>query len=87
MLFDHGADAVISFLLGIQVLEVMQVESVTIKVFSISCMVMVVYFCALWSQYSIGFFRLGIVNPVDEGLPSYALFAIINIFVPYTFWN
>lgn len=35
------------------------------------------YFCAMWSQYSVGFFKLGRVNPVDEGLPVYAIFCLI----------
>lgn len=43
----------------------MQIQSATLKIFTIALVVMMVYFCALWSQYSIGFFRLGKVNPVD----------------------
>lgn len=35
------------------------------------------YFCAMWSQYSVGFFKLGRVNPVDEGLPTYAISCLI----------
>lgn len=31
------------------------------------------YFCAMWSQYCVGLFKLSRVNPVDEGLPFYAL--------------
>jgi hypothetical protein len=41
----------------------------------------------MWSQYSTGHFRLGRVNPVDEGLPGYTIVAIINIFLPKDFWN
>lgn len=48
---------------------------------------MLVYFSAMWSQYSTGHFRLGRVNPVDEGLPGYAIAAIANIFLPNNFWN
>ena len=50
-------------------------------------MVMMCYFCAMWAQYSTGVFKLGVVNPVADGLPSYALFALIAIFIPYTWWN
>lgn len=49
--------------------------------------VMLVYFSAMWAQYSTGFFRLGRINPVDEGLPGYALAALANIFLPEGFWN
>ena len=38
----------------------------------------------MWMQYSIGFFRLGRLNPVDEGLPMYALLAIIMSFIDRT---
>jgi len=49
--------------------------------------VMLVYFSAMWAQYSTGHFRLGRVNPVDEGLPGYAIAALANIFLPQGFWN
>jgi hypothetical protein len=48
---------------------------------------MLVYFSAMWSQYSTGYFRLGRINPVDEGLPGYALASLANIFLPDNFWN
>lgn len=38
---------------------------------------MVLYFCAMWTQYCTGIFRLGRINAVDEGLPVYALFCFI----------
>jgi hypothetical protein len=44
--------------------------------------VMLVYFSAMWAQYSTGHFRLGRINPVDEGLPGYAIAAVANIFLP-----
>lgn len=59
MLFDHGADAVIAFLLAIQVMEILQISSPAVKIFTLAGLVMLIYFCALWSQYSIGYFRLG----------------------------
>jgi hypothetical protein len=31
----------------------------------------------MWSQYCIGYFKLGRINPVDEGLPFYSLFSLI----------
>lgn len=40
-------------------------------------LIMSTYFCAMWSQYSVGFFKLGRVNPVDEGLPVYAICCLI----------
>ena len=48
---------------------------------------MMVFFCAMWSQYCVGSFRLGQINPIDEGLPSYAIFSIVSIFIPHNFWN
>lgn len=45
-----------------------------------------VYFAAMWSQYSIGYFRLGEINPVDEGLPCYALTVILGTLLPSNFW-
>jgi len=65
MLFDHGTDAIASFLIAIQILDIMQFESGAIKVMAISTIVMPVYFSAMWSQYSTGNFRLGLINPVD----------------------
>ena len=87
MLFDHGADAVSTFLITIQVMEILQIRSGTDKIGVIYGMVMISYFCAMWSQYSTGVFKLGVINPIDDGLPGYALFAIMGIFIPHTLWN
>jgi hypothetical protein len=87
MLFDHGADAVTSFILGIQVLELIQLTNANFKVLTMFGMLALTYFCAMWAQYSTGVFKLGVVNPVDEGLPGYAIFALSCIFIPYQFWN
>ncbi len=87
MLFDHGTDAVASFLISIQVIEFLRIENYFFKISVIFVFVMLVYFSAMWSQYSTGHFRLGRVNPVDEGLPGYSIVAILNIFLPNNFWN
>lgn len=87
MLFDHGSDAVSSFLISIQVMEIIKFSTGTEKIIALSGMVMMSYFCAMWAQYSTGVMKLGMVNPIDEGLPSYALFAIISIYIPHTIWN
>lgn len=41
--------------------------------------VMLIFFSALWHQYSTGVFKLGRVNPVDEGLPALAILSILSI--------
>lgn len=48
---------------------------------------MSVYFMAMWSQYSIGFFRLGRINPVDEGLPAYAFLAFMLAFIDQSYFE
>lgn len=87
MLFDHGTDAVASFYISIQVIEFLSMDSSFVKMMVNFCFVMLVYFSAMWAQYSTGHMRLGEINPVDEGLPGYALAAIINIYLPDDFWN
>jgi len=87
MLFDHGTDAVASFLISIQVLTLLQIQNTKLQIFCLFTFVMLIYFCAMWSQYSVGYFRLGRINPVDEGLPAYSILAILNIFLPNDFWN
>ena len=64
MLFDHGADAVTAFLLAIQMMKIMH-ASYSLQLFLIYTMIMNLYFCAMWSQYSVGYFKLGRINPVD----------------------
>jgi hypothetical protein len=87
MLFDHGTDAVASFLISIQVLTLLQIQNTKLQILCLFSFVMLIYFCAMWSQYSVGYFRLGRINPVDEGLPAYAIVAILSIFLPQGFWN
>lgn len=76
MLFDHGADAVSAFLLALQVLKILNFPF-SVQLFAIFICIMNAYFCAMWSQYCIGYFRLGRINPVDEGLPTYALLCLL----------
>ena len=87
MLFDHGTDSLCSFFISIQVLEMIEVDNAYLKVFCLFTYVMIIYFCAMWSQYSIGYFRLGRVNPVDEGLPLTALTAVACVYLPEQFWT
>jgi hypothetical protein len=84
MLFDHGSDAVSAFLIAIQILKILQVP-LPIQLLSLYIFVMSTYFCAMWSQYCVGFFRLGRINPVDEGLPVYALLSLIAVVVDLRF--
>ena len=72
MLFDHGADSVSGFLVAGQVMKILNL-SFEMRLFCIYIFIMNTYFCAMWSQYCVGYFRLGRVNPIDEGIPSYAI--------------
>ena len=76
MLFDHGADAVTAFLLALQCMKILNL-SYDMQLFAIYIFIMNTYFCAMWSQYCVGYFRLGVINPVDEGLPTYATLCIV----------
>ena len=80
MLFDHGADVFSSFLISIQVEKSFKTLN-GVGILTVFAFIMSVYFTAMWSQYSIGFFRLGRINPVDEGLPAYAFLAFILAFI------
>jgi ethanolaminephosphotransferase len=77
MLFDHGSDAVAAFLISIQVLKILHAPF-WIQLLSLYVFIMSTYFCAMWSQYCVGFFKLTRINPVDEGLPIYAIFCLIG---------
>ena len=75
MLFDHGADAVSAFFLTVQVMKILKI-SYGLQLLTIYTFIMNTYFCAMWSQYCVGYFKLGRINPVDEGLPLYAIFCL-----------
>lgn len=77
MLFDHGSDAVTAFFLGIQVLKILHAP-LWLQLFAPYIFVMSTYFCAMWSQYCVGYFKLGRINPVDEGLPIYAISCLVG---------
>jgi hypothetical protein len=81
MLFDHGVDSVVSFMLALQFLEIIRVKNYNITIPVVFIFIMSTFFSALWNQYSTGVFRLGRINPVDEGLPTLALTAVLFIFV------
>ena len=56
-------------------------------IIAIFSFVMTIYFFAMWMQYSIGFFRLGRINPVDEGLPAYALLVLVVSFIDRSYFD
>ena len=76
MLLDHGADAVASFLIALQFCKIFQL-SYELSLFTIYIFIMKTEFCAMWSQYCVGYFRLGVINPVDEGLPFYSITCLV----------
>jgi hypothetical protein len=84
MLFDHGSDAVSAFLITMQIQKILLVPlPVQLLVFYI--FVMSTEFCAMWSQYCVGCFKLGRINPIDEGLPAYALLSLVPIVADLSF--
>lgn len=65
MLFDHGVDSLASFLLAIQFLEIIQIKKHYVVIIALYVFIMLVFFSAIWNQYSTGVFKLGRINPVD----------------------
>ena len=87
MLFDHGSDCISAFLIGLSVLKILALTDKTVIVFIIITHVLSVYFCAMWNQFHTYNFELGMINPVDDGIPMVALFAIGNCFIDHSLWN
>lgn len=87
MLFDHGSDSLSSFLIGMSVLKILSVTNRTLMLFIIITHVLSVFFCAIWSQYNTNNFELGTINPVDDGIPSVAVVALLNCIIPEDFWT
>jgi hypothetical protein len=65
MLFDHGTDAVASFLISVQVTDLLDFQDATSRIGIIFVYTMLTFFSAMWAQYCTGYFRLGQINPVD----------------------
>lgn len=83
MLFDHGADAITAVLFGFQLIVLFGIQSHDMCIFLIVYFVLYPNFAGLWNQYSIGHFKLDRINPIDEGLPTYSLFALFGAFCNY----
>jgi len=81
MLFDHGVDSLCSFMLTLQFLEIIRLRNFNIVILVVFIFIMAVFFSALWNQYSTGVFKLGRVNPVDEGLPALALGTLLFLVI------
>ena len=87
MLFDHGSDCLSSFMIGVSVLKILAVTEKSIIVFIIITHVLSVFFTAMWNQFHTFNFELGMINPVDDGIPTVALLAIGNCFIDHSVWN
>lgn len=44
-------------------------------------------FLMIWTQYGVGHFRLGVINPVDDGLPFIQLMGIGGAMVSFAFFK
>lgn len=77
MIFDHGTDAFVAYFIGLQAMKLFHLDY-RFQISLIPVFLMSQYFCVMWSQYCIGYFKLGRVNPVDEGLPMYALLFLVG---------
>lgn len=87
MLFDHGSDCISSFMIGVSVLRILAVTDKTIVIFIIITHVLSVFFTCMWNQFHTFNFELGMINPVDDGIPTVALLAIGNCFLDHSMWN
>lgn len=87
MLFDHGADALTGLLFALQICSIIQMRDGEHCIYYIAIIIMVPNFAGLWMQYSVGEFKLDRINPIDEGLPTYAIFAILSGIFQWHFWN
>ena len=83
MLFDHGADAITAVLFGIQIVVLFGITSEDLSIILVVYFVLYPNFAGLWNQYSIRHFNLDRINPIDEGLPTFSLFALGGAFVNY----
>ncbi|KAL4460927.1 hypothetical protein ABPG74_016399 [Tetrahymena malaccensis] len=68
MLFDHGCDAVATWMVVMNTLAILQIESIRFQYYVILFIGLIPFYFAMWSQYHLGVFRLGYINAVDEGL-------------------
>jgi hypothetical protein len=41
----------------------------------------------IWTQYGVGHFKLGVINPVDDGLPFIQLMGIGGAMVSFSFFK
>ncbi len=82
MLFDHGVDSLCSFMIALQVLEIIRIKNFNLIIPALFVFIMLPFFSAVWNQYSSGVFKLGRVNPVDEGIPAVALTALAFAALP-----
>lgn len=87
MLFDHGSDCISSFMIGVSVIRILAVTDKAMVIFIIITHVLSVFFTAMWNQFHTFNFELGMINPVDDGIPTVALLAIGNCFIDHTMWN
>jgi hypothetical protein len=87
MLFDHGADALSGVLFGLQIIKVFAIKSEDICILMLFFNILYPNFAGLWNQYSVGYFKLDRINPIDEGLPSFVLLCFGGCFFNYENFN
>ena len=74
-------------MIGVSVLRILAITDKAMVVFIVITHVLSVFFTAMWNQFHTFNFELGMINPVDDGIPTVALLAISNCFIDSTVWN
>ncbi|KRX00923.1 hypothetical protein PPERSA_09529 [Pseudocohnilembus persalinus] len=87
MLFDHGCDSVITWILYLTMINVLQLGHNWIPYFCGIFISQISFYMAQWAQYHAGVFKLGYINAIDEGLVLVEANYIFTAIVGQQFWS
>jgi len=86
LLFDHGCDAMNTFISGMTVFRVVQFGN-TASVALASVVSMTTFFCATWEEYYVDALNLPIINGANEGIVVFIMVYFISGIFGCQIWN
>ncbi|CAK93085.1 unnamed protein product (macronuclear) [Paramecium tetraurelia] len=86
MLMDHGSDCTATWIAGLLYINAFKIAFTPFNMLTAIGVSFLGFYFGVYCQQHTGVFQLGVINGVDEGLPTLQFFFVLTAFVSSQFW-
>ncbi|CAD8089590.1 unnamed protein product [Paramecium sonneborni] len=86
MLLDHGSDCTATWIAGLLYINAFKITFTPFNMLTAIAVSFLGFYFGVYCQQHTGVFQLGVINGVDEGLPTLQLFLVVTAIMSSQFW-